>query len=136
MTKKLKFLAFALFAVLACVSFASCSDDDKDEPNGNNSIVGKWNCYKVVLNYDGKTYPEDVDFDFKADNSFTVNMKDGNGTLTGKYTTTEAVAFTVKFDGGEDAPMDMSGTYTISGNELVAKYQWDNSGTAYLKRIK
>ena len=29
--KKFKFLAFALFAVLACVSFASCSDDDKDE---------------------------------------------------------------------------------------------------------
>lgn len=35
--KKFKFLAFALFAVLACVNFASCSDDDDD-----NSIVGTW----------------------------------------------------------------------------------------------
>lgn len=39
--KKLKFLTFALFAVLACVTFASCSDDDKDEPQ-NRSIVGTW----------------------------------------------------------------------------------------------
>lgn len=38
--KKLKFLAVALFSVLACVNFASCSDDD-DEISGN-SIVGVW----------------------------------------------------------------------------------------------
>lgn len=30
--KKYKFLVSALFAVLACVNFASCSDDDKNEP--------------------------------------------------------------------------------------------------------
>ncbi len=41
--KRLKFLAFALFAVLACVSFASCSDDDKDEPQNEVSIIGLWN---------------------------------------------------------------------------------------------
>lgn len=39
--KKFKFLAFALFAVLACVNFASCSDDDDDNDN-DNSIVGTW----------------------------------------------------------------------------------------------
>lgn len=40
--KKLKFLAFALFAVLACVNFASCSDDDKDNPTAD--IIGTWEC--------------------------------------------------------------------------------------------
>jgi len=40
--KKLKFLSMVLFAVLACVSFASCSDDDKDEPKDEVSIVGLW----------------------------------------------------------------------------------------------
>lgn len=134
MTKKLKFLAFALITVLTCVGFASCGDDDDNDEPTNNSIVGKWNCYKVVLDYDGNTYPEDVDFDFKSDNSFSVNLKNEGKTATGTYTTTQSGAFTVKFDG--DALVSMSGTYTISGNELVAKYQWDSKGTAYLKRIK
>lgn len=39
--KKLKFLAFALFTVFACVSFASCSDDDKDEPEMPSPSVQK-----------------------------------------------------------------------------------------------
>lgn len=38
--KKLKFLAVALFTVLTCVNFASCSNDD-DEIS-DDSIVGKW----------------------------------------------------------------------------------------------
>lgn len=41
--KKLKFLVFALFTVLACVSFVSCGDDDKDEPTNEISIIGLWN---------------------------------------------------------------------------------------------
>ena len=40
--KKFQFLALSLFAVFACVSFASCSDDDKDEPTAD--IVGTWEC--------------------------------------------------------------------------------------------
>lgn len=133
--KRFKLLTLALVAVLACVSFASCSDDDKDEPNGN--IVGKWNCYKVVYDYDGKSYRVDIDFDFKSDNTFTVNFKDSSGTMTGKYTTTKTGTFTVKFEDREDAPEDMSGSYTISGNELVASYQQsDSRATAYLKSIK
>lgn len=47
--KKFKFLAFALFAVLTCVSFASCSDDDKDEPSSGyaNEILGTWQCVET-----------------------------------------------------------------------------------------
>lgn len=44
MTKKMKFLAFALIAVLTCVGFASCGDDD-EEPKGDelsSIIVGDW----------------------------------------------------------------------------------------------
>lgn len=46
--KKLKFFAFALFAVLACVNLSSCSDDDdKDAPSSSDDnfasvIIGAW----------------------------------------------------------------------------------------------
>lgn len=124
----------ALLIVLACGGVSSCKDNDKDEPSNSNSVVVKWNCYEVVLNSNGSTYQENVDFDFKSDKSFTVDMHDGRGTFTGTYTTTEAGAFTAKFDGSD--LMGITGTYTISGDKMVAKYQWDNSGTAYLKRVK
>lgn len=39
--KKNKFLAFALFAVLACLSFASCSDDDKED-SPSEDFIGMW----------------------------------------------------------------------------------------------
>lgn len=46
--KKLKFFAFTLFAVLACVNLSSCSDDDdKDAPSASDDnfasvIIGAW----------------------------------------------------------------------------------------------
>lgn len=135
MTKKLKFLAFALIAVLTCVGFASCGDDDdKDEPT-NNSIVGKWNCYKVVES-NGDASQQNIDFDFKADKSVKVNYYTEDMTLTGKYTTSDAGAIKINFDGRDD--IDLNGTYTISGNEMTVKFDWRlfGSGTAYLKRSK
>ena len=38
MTSKLKIFAFVLIAVLTCVSFSSCSDDDKNE----HFLIGIW----------------------------------------------------------------------------------------------
>ena len=90
----------ALIIVLTCVGVSSCKDKDKDEPSNSNSVVGKWNCNEVVLNSTGSTFSENVDFEFKYDKSFTVNMNDDRGTLTLTYTTTKAGALTAKFDGG------------------------------------
>lgn len=38
--KRIKFLAFALVAMFVCVGFASCSDDDKDEPRNPADLIG------------------------------------------------------------------------------------------------
>lgn len=38
-----RLLLFTALFVLACVSFVSCSDDDKDEPQNEVSIIGLWN---------------------------------------------------------------------------------------------
>lgn len=55
--KKFQFLALSLFAVFVCVSFASCSDDDKDEPTAD--IVGTWECITGEdhgAGYDGEDF--------------------------------------------------------------------------------
>ena len=51
MTKKLKFLAFALIAVLTCVGFASCGDDN-DEPKLPSDLIGSvWKGVNDKTNY-------------------------------------------------------------------------------------
>ena len=130
--KKLSFIFVALFTVLTSMSFVSCNNDDKDEPESN-SIIGKWNCYKVVEN--GKSYDRNIDVDFKKDQSFSFNLNDGSGVMTGFYVATEAGSYTLKFDGSY-APGNITGTYSINGDEMTAQYNWDTKGTAYLKRVK
>lgn len=84
--KKFKFLAFALFAVLACVNFASCSDDD-DEPAGDeltSIIVGVWaqdgdnDIFVVNANGTGVVYDSPELYEQKKDGaSLTWTYKDG-----------------------------------------------------------
>lgn len=86
MTKKLKFLAFALIAVLTCVGFASCSDND-DEPKGDeltSIIVGDWaqdgdnDIFCVYSNGTGVVYGSPELYAQKKDGaSFTWTYKDG-----------------------------------------------------------
>lgn len=38
-----RLLLFTALFVLACISFVSCSDEDKDEPQNEVSIIGLWN---------------------------------------------------------------------------------------------
>lgn len=81
MMKKLKFLALALIMVLTCVGFASCGDDDKDEPANDFSVVGIWDVegadeaydfrqgghgifYSDVNYADDKAYQDYFDYDF------------------------------------------------------------------------
>jgi len=57
MKEKLKLLSFALIAVLTCVGFVSCSDDDEPKSNDvNKVIVGNWDS-----EFFGKMDYEDVE---------------------------------------------------------------------------
>lgn len=98
--RKFKFLAFALFAVLACVSFVSCSDDD-DKP-ANNSIVGTW--------FDERVY-EDCTVVYEE----ATFKKDG--TMTSYWRET--------CDGVVDIETNV-GRYRLIGDELTL--WWDNPG--------
>lgn len=90
--KKLKFLAVALFTVLTCVNFASCSDDD-DEISGN-SIVGVW-IEKGVD--DGEAYENT--YIFNEDGSGSVQWN-GNYDESFSYVYT-APRLTIDWDYGE-----------------------------------
>lgn len=91
MTKKLKILAFALIAVLTCVGFASCSDDDKDEPTANHALIGTWieSWYHdiIELKADGSGYIAESLEDTKE--PFTWTYKDDVFVAVGKFGETE-----------------------------------------------
>ena len=57
----------ALLAVVLCVNFAACSDDD--EPNGENPMVGEWFCYQVTEG--DHTFEDDIIPHFR--NSFILS---------------------------------------------------------------
>lgn len=51
----------ALIAVIMCVNFAACSDDDEDESGNAASLIGTWKIEKVATNgveeeWDGYPY--------------------------------------------------------------------------------
>lgn len=78
----LKFLFVALFATMT-LSFVSCKDD-KDEPNGDNELVGTWDMTKQTSNLLGTTdvdYPKDVYWVFTKT---TVTIHDKTDMFNGK----------------------------------------------------
>lgn len=93
--KKLKFLAFALIAALACVGFASCGDDDDDEVGGYNPFVGTWvgTMYEEG-GYTDPDYDEVVTMTFTADGKMTANCPEEDWYFSGVY----------KFVASEDYP--------------------------------
>lgn len=56
--KTLRLIGMTLLAVVMCMNFVSCGDDDDDDKNDNAvSLVGKWKVEKS--NYEGETEPWD-----------------------------------------------------------------------------
>lgn len=116
--KRLKFLAFAFFAVLACVSFASCSDDDKDEPQNEVSIIGLWNV-------DGEN--EAYEFQKNGRGIFYDNLSNMSNVECFDYTyNASAGTIVMKWheDTGKpnwDSPIveTMDGTVTVLSNDKV-----------------
>lgn len=59
--KTLRLIGMALIAVIMCVNFAACSDDDEDESGNAASLIGTWKIEKVATNgveeeWDGYPY--------------------------------------------------------------------------------
>ncbi|MCM1021710.1 MAG: hypothetical protein NC343_05250 [Muribaculum sp.] len=38
----MKFIAFLMLGLAACMGFTACSDDDKDEPSSEQRLIGTW----------------------------------------------------------------------------------------------
>lgn len=146
--KKIKFLAFVLFAVLACVSFSSCSDDDKDEPSSgfSSEILGTWQCVESdYLGYSG----DDDEIGFKKGEHlifFNGNGKTDDNLLSGKkcfilYGSENPKGYTESsWEEGDDlytlnqnkltvfeSDLDrFVGTVTIKDGEMTFTYKYQN----------
>ncbi len=114
--KKLKFLTFALFAVLACVSFASCSDDDKDEPKNDNAIIGVW---ELVSDTGGNL--EFNSIEFKADKTAVIKSAEGTSSNNNYVLNGNKLRINLNVtDGVVDDYTD--GTFSLNGNTVTYKY--------------
>lgn len=124
--KNLKFLSMAFFAVLACVSFASCSDDDKDEAKPNEYIIGVWEL--VSTTDDALTFST---IEFRKDNSILIIPRGEEGD-DDYYDTYEINGTQLRINlNVEDGIVDdyIDGTYALNGNVVTYKYTWhDGAG--------
>lgn len=116
----------ALFAVLACVSFASCSDDDKDEAKPNEYIIGVWEL--VSTTDDALTFST---IEFRKDNSILIIPRGEEGD-DDYYDTYEINGAQLRINlNVEDGIVDdyIVGTYALNGNVVTYKYTWhDGAG--------
>lgn len=129
--KTLRFIGMALLAVVLCVNFAACSDDD--EPNGNNPMVGEWFCYQVTEG--DHTFEDDIILVFNEDMTMTMQYNAVLEAHEGTYTYGGNNTFTITFKDPEMG--SVSGTFTITGDEAVVKYTYGGEDiTLYLRRTK
>lgn len=107
-----KFFAFALLGVLACVSFASCSDDD--DKNLSEELLGTWVC--VESTYTNPTY--------RNENGFAVNdaLIFFDGYFKSEDKLTSALAGKKCFDVHGDAADDLSEYTELKWNQMVEWY--------------
>lgn len=110
--KNLKFLASFLIMTLACVTFTSCSDDDKDEPGANVPSNIKHLVSLTATDADGNvTSITNVKYDSKNRViSFTLNEDNETSNYTYDYTSD----ITIKVDG------EVYSTYNLK-NGLIEK---------------
>ncbi|GFI00492.1 hypothetical protein IMSAGC004_02900 [Bacteroidaceae bacterium] len=126
----------ALIAVVMCVNFAACSDDDEDESGNAASLIGTWKVVKTVYD-DGEIIDgEEHDCPYWVIDSSTIYSTDEIGEEKSDYCkyTYDAEKKVVRLtyiDDGRDG-----GTLTIlklTSDELVYH---DESRTDYCKRVK
>lgn len=127
--KKFKFQTFLLAAMFMCLGFASCSDDDKDEPDSEDvtEIIGTWKCVEsnfIDIDSDSEKGFEVGDAfvffksDFKAADHLISGKKcfvvDNNDNLS-QYTEAKWDDM-VSWDEGSQ---EFEEVYTLTGNKLT-----------------
>ena len=125
--KKLIFLAFAIIAAIACVGFASCSDDDKDEPQKTEDLIGSvWEGINPHTDYFTKV-------EIKNDSKCAVTVYPSNSPANSysevcTYVYDSSTGnFNVKFDGYNITGFIKGDTMTLTDS---------GNGSYDLKRVK
>ncbi|WP_294619787.1 lipocalin family protein [uncultured Bacteroides sp.] len=133
--KTLRLIGMALIAVVMCVNFAACSDDDEDESGNAASLIGTWKIVKTV--YDDGEITEH-DYPYWVIDSSTIYYTDEVGEEKSDYCkyTYDAEKKVIRLtyiDDGRDG-----GTLTVlklTSDELVC-HDDDEGRTEHCKRVK
>jgi len=94
---------------VACVTFASCSKE-----RASSNIVGQWKTTDLTLYYDGKK----IDIDLETE-MLTINDTEGIQHNYGLYMPDTYITFYE--NGNMDFMGFVSGSYEVSGNEVILK---------------
>lgn len=129
----------AIVAVIMCVNFAACSDDDDEDTRPDSEkIVGQW-----VLTYEegyvtDPNYPEEEEewshapkdeckgcgnFLFRADGTFVESDLDNSELQSGKWALSNGL-LTLREDGHEYYAEDLK-VVEVSANKLVLEYYYE-----------
>lgn len=100
-----------LIAPMLCIAFIACSDDDKDEPDNKDIIVGTWVCLtddtiSLVFNtnnsgryiekyddYDGGTEVASLTWSRRSKNSYLIRFEDDNEVWEATYDTKKSLLY-------------------------------------------
>lgn len=110
--KKFRFIAMMFVAIMTCVTFSACSDDDDDNSGNTSEIVGTW--YATVANGKARIY-----LTFNSDNTGQLDYEWDNVNYTRAIYT-----FTYTYSGGN---VKCNGTIVHSSDgtspqEMTFKY--------------
>ena len=127
--KKLKFIVFALFAMLACVNLTACSDDD--DVKSNSLENSSWN---VVASDDPDgCFPKGMTITFKSDGNMKFKAPVGwkpdeeRDYIGWPYAKWELDSNELTIIAGEDGPDDkMVGQFTIKDKNAIYQYHWED----------
>lgn len=137
--KTLRFIGMALIAVVMCVNFAACSDDEEEDKSGDAaSLIGTWKVVKTVYDNGEIIDGEEHDFPYWVIDSSTLYCTDEVGEEKSdycKYTydAEKKIIHLTYINDGHDG-----GTFTVlklTSDELVY-HNDDDRRTEYCKRVK
>ena len=111
--KTLRFIGMALLAVVLCVNFAACSDDDEDEPQVTPTILAG-TTWKITASDENGM--EGATFTFKADGTVTVNPSMWSKVTYSVNNSDLKIVF------NDDDYIE--GAISINGNAATYKYKW------------
>ena len=116
--KTLRLISMAVLAVIMCVNFIACSNDDENDVTAS-AIEGTWS-------YDASS-DEDLrleKFTFNKDGSLIWEKMDNEITHNNTYKLNEDKLQIILNDNDDY----LDGTINISGNQATYKYTWHDCG--------